>query len=309
MIFHVAPMMGYTDYYFRNLMRSLYGEKVITYSEMIVDKAIIFNTNKTLTKHFCSSNNSIIQIAGSDPKEISECLNIVNNIPYISEINFNLGCPSSRVQENRLGLSLTQYPEQVNKCLEEISKSKKIISVKCRLGLGLQEDQDYIYNFLNMFKNHNINKVIVHCRNGILNLNTKKNRTIPKINYELFFKCLKDFPNIQLIPNGEINNVEIINNFNINKIDEVMIGRKFAEEPLFLHNKRIININDIDTRILNYLSFILKYPIVKKHLIQKSLLALFANLNDSKKYKKKIQNSKTICDIQSIFEKREIIWN
>ena len=309
MIFHVAPMMGYTDYYYRNLIHFLYGKKVITYSEMIVDKAIIFNTSKILTKHFCSLNKSIIQIAGSDPREISECVDIINNIPYISEINFNLGCPSSRVQENRLGLSLTQYPEQVNKCLEEISKSKKVISVKCRLGLGLQEDQDYIYSFLNMFKNHNINKVIIHCRNGILNLNTKKNRTIPKINYELFFKCLKDFPNIQLIPNGEINNAEIINNFSMYKIDEVMIGRKFAEEPLFLHNKRIIDVKDIDTKILNYLSFILKYPIVKKNLIQKSLLALFANLDDSKKYKKKIQNSKTIDDIRSIFEKRDIIWN
>ena len=52
MIFHVAPMMGYTDYYFRNLMHFLYEDKVKTYSEMIVDKAIIFNTEKTLTKHF-----------------------------------------------------------------------------------------------------------------------------------------------------------------------------------------------------------------------------------------------------------------
>ncbi|MDC0861119.1 tRNA-dihydrouridine synthase [Alphaproteobacteria bacterium] len=309
MIFHVAPMMGYTDYYFRNLIHFLYEDKVKTYSEMIVDKAIIFNTNKTFTKHFCKLNKSVIQIAGSDPKEISECMNIINNTPYISEINFNLGCPSSRVQENRLGLSLTQYPEQVNKCLEEISNSKKIISVKCRLGLGLEEDQEYIYNFLNMFKNKNINKVIVHCRNGILNLNTKKNRTIPKINYQLFFKCLKDFPNIQLIPNGEINNIEIINDFSKNNINEVMIGRKFAEEPLFLHNKGIIKIDEIDIKILKYLSFILKYPIVKKNLVQKSLFSLFANLNNSKKYKKKLQNSKTIDEIKSIFEKREIIWN
>ena len=309
MIFHVAPMMGYTDYYFRNLLHFLYSDNIKTYSEMIVDKAIIYNEEKTFTKHFCKSNKSIIQIAGSNPKEISECIKILDNIPHISEINFNLGCPSSRVQENKLGLALTQYPDEVNGCLEEISNSNKIISVKCRLGLGLEEDQDYIYNFLTMFKNTNINKVIIHCRNGVLNLNTKKNRTIPKINYELFFKCFQDFPDVKLIPNGEINNTEIINNFKKNNINEVMIGRKFAEEPLFLHHKKLININDIDTKILNYLSFMIKYPIIKKNLLQKSLLTLFANLKDSKKYKKKIHSLNTVDEIQSVFEKREIIWN
>ena len=309
MIFHVAPMMGYTDYYFRNLMHFLYEDKVRTYSEMIVDKAIIFNTEKTLTKHFCTLNKSVIQIAGSNPNEISQCLKIINNIPYISEINFNLGCPSSRVQENKLGLALTQYPEEVHNCLKEFSKSKKIVSVKCRLGLGLDEDQDYIYNFLEMFKSNNITKVIIHCRNGVLNLNTKKNRTIPKINYQLFFKCLKNFPNIKLIPNGEIGNIDTINNFSNNNIKDVMIGRKFFDESLFLHNNRIIEIHDIDTKVLNYLSFMLQYPIVKKNLIQKSLLTLLTNLKDSKKYKKKILNAQTIDEILSIFERREIIWN
>ena len=309
MIFHVAPMMGYTDYYFRNLIHFLYEDKVRTYSEMIVDKAMIFNTEKTLTKHFCTLNKSVIQIAGSNPNEISQCLKIINNIPYISEINFNLGCPSSRVQENKLGLALTQYPEEVHNCLKEFSKSKKIVSVKCRLGLGLDEDQDYIYNFLEMFKSNNITKVIIHCRNGVLNLNTKKNRTIPKINYQLFFKCLKDFPNIKLIPNGEIGNIDTINNFSNNNIKDVMIGRKFFDESLFLHNNRIIEIHDIDTKVLNYLSFMLQYPIVKKNLIQKSLLTLLTNLKNSKKYKKKILNAQTIDEILSIFERREIIWN
>lgn len=309
MIFHVAPMMGYTDYYFRNLIHFLYEDKVRTYSEMIVDKAIIFNTEKTLTKHFCTLNKSVIQIAGSNPNEISQCLKIINNIPYISEINFNLGCPSSRVQENKLGLALTQYPEEVHNCLKEFSKSKKIVSVKCRLGLGLDEDQDYIYNFLEMFKSNNITKVIIHCRNGVLNLNTKKNRTIPKINYQLFFKCLKNFPNIKLIPNGEIGNIDTINNFSNNNIKDVMIGRKFFDESLFLHNNRIIEIHDIDTKVLNYLSFMLQYPIVKKNLIQKSLLTLLTNVKDSKKYKKKILNAQTIDEIFSIFKRREIIWN
>ena len=308
MIFHVAPIIGYTDYYFRNLLHFLYDANIRTYSEMIVDKAIIYNSEKTLTKHFCNSNKSIIQIAGSNPKEISDCIKIIDNISHIKEINYNLGCPSSRVQENKLGLALTQYPDEVKNCLDEISKSNKIISVKCRLGLGLEEDRDYIHSFLKMFKEKDINKVIVHCRNGVLNLNTKNNRKIPKINYKLFYKCIEDFPDINLIPNGEINNIETINEFSSNAVNEVMIGRKFAEEPLFLHNYGILKIDEIDERILNYLYFILQYPMVKKNLIQKSLMSLFANLKDSKEYKKIIHNVKSIDEIFTIFENRRIIW-
>ena len=141
-----------------------------------------------------------------------------------------------------------------------------------------------------------------------MNLNTKNNRKIPKINYKLFYKCIEDFPDINLIPNGEINNIETINEFSSNAVNEVMIGRKFAEEPLFLHNYGILKIDEIDERILNYLYFILQYPMVKKNLIQKSLMSLFANLKDSKEYKKIIHNVKSIDEIFTIFENRRIIW-
>ena len=286
MIFHVAPMMGYTDYYFRNLLHFLYGDRIKTYSEMIVDKAIIHNTNNILNKHFCYSNRSVLQIAGSNPKEIKECIKIIDEIPYIKEINFNLGCPSSRVQENNLGLSLTQYPEIVENCLEQLIKSKKKISVKCRLGLGLKEDQKYIDNFILLFKKYNINKIIIHCRNGVLTFNTKNNRKIPNINYELFFKCKKKYSDLILIPNGEINNQDIINYFSNNLVKEVMIGRKFSEDPLFLNYNEILQIEDIGLSISNYLDFIQKYPIFKINLLIKSLLPLFNNLKDSKKHKK-----------------------
>ena len=194
MNYHLAPMMGYTDCYFRLLAEKLYKSNITTFSEMIVDKAIIHNEIKTIDKHFLVNNISAIQIAGSEPMEIKSAIQKLNKIDRINHINLNLGCPSSRVQENKLGLALTQYPTLVRECLHALKTYNKKISVKCRLGLGLEEDQNYIFEYLSMFQEFEIKTVYIHCRNGVLNLDTKKNRTIPKINYELFFKCKEEFP-------------------------------------------------------------------------------------------------------------------
>ena len=52
MKYYLAPMMGYTDCYLRNLAEKLYGDNIQTFSEMIVDKAIIHNEINIIQKHF-----------------------------------------------------------------------------------------------------------------------------------------------------------------------------------------------------------------------------------------------------------------
>ena len=52
MKYYLAPMMGYTDCYLRNLAEKLYGDSIQTFSEMIVDKAIIHNEINIIQKHF-----------------------------------------------------------------------------------------------------------------------------------------------------------------------------------------------------------------------------------------------------------------
>ena len=251
MNYYLAPMMGYTDCYFRSLIENIYGNRVLTFSEMIVDKAIIHNEIKTISKHFLEKNKSAIQIAGSDPQEIKRTINILNRINIIKHVNFNLGCPSSRVQENMLGLALTQNYDLVKKCLFELINYKHEVSVKCRLGLGMNEDKNYIFSYLNLFNDIGIKKVFIHCRNGVLNLDTKKNRTIPQINYELFLECSNKFPKLELIPNGEVNDLETFNSFKSKNINKYMIGRQFAKDALFLEKLKLEKINDKTSLVFN----------------------------------------------------------
>ncbi len=306
MKYYLAPMMGYTDCYFRNLAENLYGNDIQTFSEMIVDKAIIYNESKTIAKHFLDNNKSAIQIAGSNPQEIEQAINILNNIDIINHVNFNLGCPSSKVQENKLGLALTQEPELVSKCLKSLTKYKKEISVKCRLGLGLEEDKEYIDNYLSLFSKMGIKTVFVHCRNGILDLDTKQNRTIPKINYNLFLECQKNHSDLNLIPNGEINNEETINYLINQDISNFMIGRQFSKDILFIEKIGLCDLKNKKIPVLKFLSDIKLHKFLNINLIKKSIFTLLKNISESKSVRKDISNIKNLESLSSYFEETEI---
>ena len=307
MNYYLAPMMGYTDCYFRSLIENIYGNRVLTFSEMIVDKAIIHNEIKTISKHFLEKNKSAIQIAGSDPQEIKRTINILNRIDIIKHVNFNLGCPSSRVQENMLGLALTQNYDLVKKCLFELINYKHEVSVKCRLGLGMNEDKNYIFSYLNLFKDIGIKKVFIHCRNGVLNLDTKKNRTIPQINYELFLECTKKFPEMELIPNGEVNNLDTFNSFKSKNINKYMIGRQFAKDALFLEKLKLEKINDKTSLVLDSIKELDNYKYLNINLLKKSLFTLINNISNSKGIKKDISLIDNTKDLLNYIE-RKIIW-
>ena len=307
MNYYLAPMMGYTDCYFRSLIENIYGNRVLTFSEMIVDKAIIHNEVKTISKHFLEKNKSAIQIAGSNPQEIKRTINILNRIDIIKHVNFNLGCPSSRVQENMLGLALTQNYDLVKKCLFELINYKHEVSVKCRLGLGMNEDKNYIFSYLNLFKDIGIKKVFIHCRNGVLNLDTKKNRTIPQINYELFLECSKKFPEMELIPNGEVNNLDTFNSFKSKNINKYMIGRQFAKDALFLEKLKLEKINDKTSLVLDSIKELDNYKYLNINLLKKSLFTLINNISNSKGIKKDISIIDNTKDLLNYIE-RKIIW-
>ena len=308
MKYYLAPMMGYTDCYLRNLAENLYGDSIQTFSEMIVDKAIIYNDIKTIQKHFLKNNKSAIQIAGSDPQEIQQAIDILNKIELIQHVNFNLGCPSSRVQENMLGLALTQNQDLVKKCLEKIMKYNGSFSVKCRLGLGLDEDKNYINSYLNLFLNLGIKEVFVHCRNGVLNLDTKKNRTIPKINYDLFLECKKNFPKLRLIPNGEINNKETFDFLIHNNVFDFMIGRQFAKDLIFLEKLSLHKIKDKQLSISNFFKDIKDYKFLNLNLIKKSLFTILTNMPNAKNIRNDISKLKDIDTLNEYFVDPSI-WN
>ena len=123
------------------------------------------------------------------------------------EINLNLGCPSPKVKSGNFGAALMNHPEIVQRCLVAMQEnSSKTISVKIRLGINDNDIDESLDDFIYQLSETGIKVFYVHARKAILDkLSPKDNREIPPLNYARVKKLKQDFPNLEIIINGGIN--------------------------------------------------------------------------------------------------------
>ena len=245
----VAPMMDCTDRHDRYLLR-LISKNVKLFTEMIVAKAIINGDRDFHLKFNLLEKPLVLQIGGSDPKELAQATKIAESYGY-DEINLNLGCPSKKVQKNRFGACLMKEPNLVGDCINEMVNACSLpISIKTRIGIDNSEDYEYLKKFITTIKKAGSKTFVIHARRAILNkLTPKQNLTIPPLNYNFVYKIKEDFNSDTIILNGGVNTINKINT-HLKKVDGVMIGRAAYHSPYFLAEveKEIFNSDDVLTR-------------------------------------------------------------
>jgi tRNA-dihydrouridine synthase A len=229
----VAPMMGHTDRHFRYLARIL-APDLRLYTPMIHADSIVYGPRKFIIEENQNQQNVAIQLAGNDPSIMSEAAAIIFKLNY-DEININIGCPSSRVQNCKVGAALMNDPKLVSQCVETIMNRVDLpVSIKTRIGINNQDDYSFLYDFVAKTAQAGCNIFIIHARKAFLNgLNPKQNRTVPPIDYEKVYRLKKDFQDLTIILNGEVNSIEQIKK-HLSHVNGVMIGRKAYKDPLFL---------------------------------------------------------------------------
>ena len=128
-------------------------------------------------------------------------------------------------------------PNLVGECLTNMKNSVSIpISIKCRLGVDDYDDYEFIYNFVSIVKESGVNVFIIHARNGILKgLSPRQNRNVPPLKYDYVYKLKQDFPELEIIINGGIKNIDD-SLTHLEKVDGVMIGRAAYENPFMLRD-------------------------------------------------------------------------
>ena len=245
----VAPMMDCTDKHDRYFLR-LISKNTKLYTEMIVANAIIKGNKDFILNFNLSEKPLALQIGGSNPKELSEAVKIVESYGY-DEINLNLGCPSKKVQKNKFGACLMKEPNLVGDCISEMNNACSLpITVKTRIGYNNIEDYEYLKKFLEIIKKAGSETFIIHARRAILDkLTPKQNLNIPPLNYNFVYNIKKDFKNNTVILNGGIDSIDKIKT-HLEKVDGVMIGRAAYHSPYFLADieREIFNNNNIPTR-------------------------------------------------------------
>ena len=254
----VAPMMQYTDMHDRYLLR-LISKKVFLYTEMIATGSLIYGKCYDQLNFNKEEHPVGVQLGGSDIKDLIECSKKCEDYGY-NEINLNCGCPSDRVQKGKFGACLMLEPDHVANCLSEMQNAVKIpVSIKCRLGIDNNESYEFLYNFVSKVKESGINIFIIHARNGILKgLSPRQNRNIPPLKYDYVYKLKEDFPELEIIINGGIKNLEESEN-HLKKVNGVMIGRCAYDNPFML--------KDVEERFFNEIPLIeSKKEILNKYL-------------------------------------------
>ena len=229
----VAPMMDWTDKHCRYFYR-LISKNVQLYTEMITTKAILRGDKNRLLDFNDGENPLVLQLGGSDPKEMAECAIIAEDWGY-DEVNINVGCPSDRVLSGSFGACLMKEPKLVAQCVEAMIERCDIpITVKHRIGIDDMESYDQLSDFVSLISQKGCQHFIVHARKAWLTgLSPKENRTIPPLNYPWVYQLKKDFPKLKFTINGGIETCQDIAG-HLDQVDGVMLGRSIYHNPFLL---------------------------------------------------------------------------
>lgn len=294
----LAPMVDRTDIHFRNFIRMI-NKDILLFTEMITTPALINGDSDRLLRKTEFENPVVLQIASSSLEEVKKVSKILKNTEY-DEININVGCPSDRVSNFRMGAYLMSDPELVRDMVKYLrEETGKKISIKNRIGIdgrGILEDDRIINSYqelMNFIDITNSDKYIIHARCAILKgLSPKENRTIPPLDYETVYRVKKDRPSLFIEINGGIRTIEDIL-LHKDKVDSIMIGRALYDNPMLANEIGVLNgFNSIThlevlEKMYKYLESLEDSP----HYFLRHTLGLFYNTPYSKIWKKYISGT------------------
>ena len=304
--FSVAPMMGVTTSSARYMYR-LISKEAILFTEMIASQALHRGDFKKMLRKESIESPVILQVGGSDVNLLKYSTELANQYNY-QGINLNVGCPSKKVSQGKMGACLMKEATLVKQCLEGMMSETSIdVSLKCRIGVDEFDTYEFFKNFISTVIESGIKIIFIHARKAYLKgLDPKRNRTLPPLKYDFVYKIKKEFPHIRFIINGGLDNIDDCLD-QLNYLDGVMVGRSIQANPFFLE--------DVDSKFYNLekievdRSFVVKkyFDYVKENIdlistyeLLSPLLALCFGVPGSKKFKQEINDLIRSRDIQKL---------
>lgn len=289
----VAPMMEWTDRHCRYFMR-LISRHTYLFTEMIPTGAILHGDPERVLSFHPSEHPLALQLGGSDPAELAACAGVAAEFGY-DEINLNVGCPSEKVRTGRFGACLMSEPALVGECVAAMQEATSLpVTVKTRIGIDDQDSYLFLQTFIAKIAAAGCVTFFLHARKAWLHgLNPKQNRELPPLRYDTVYRLKRDFPQLEIILNGGIDNLNQAGQ-QLQHVDGVMLGRAVYHHPYILADadNRIFNLtseslsrHEIITRLIPYIENELSKG-ERLHHITRHILGLFQGVRGARAWRR-----------------------
>lgn len=217
----LAPMAGYSNTTFRKIIKSM-GAGLI-YAEMVSDKAIIYDSKKTLDMLKMSDEERPIaqQIFGNDKDDLLKAALIIEEKMHPDIIDINMGCPVKKIVSQGSGSALLKDPNKIYEIVKNLVDNLHTpVTVKIRLGY----DKINVLEVAKKIEEAGAKAITVHAR-------TQKVFYSGNALWE-YIKLVKDNLSIPVIGNGDIRSPEdALRMLKETGCDAVMIGRGVLGNP------------------------------------------------------------------------------
>jgi tRNA-dihydrouridine synthase B len=303
----LAPMAGYTDSAFRQMVKEI-APPVVCITELISADGLAYASRTTMDmlRFDKTEHPNILQLFGKNIEHFKEAVKIAEEAGF-DGVDINMGCPARKVIGSMHGSALIKTPDVAFKIVEICAKNTKLpVSVKTRLGW---EDDSTLEDFAKGLEASGAQMITIHGR-------TVKQGFDGEADWKPIYK-VKEILSIPVTGNGDIRSGKDAKD-KIKDLDGVMVGRATFGNPWLMGEvcvslgiskkgqvkSRPKNFEDMKKWILRHSELNIKVHGLKKGMldIRKHLASYIRGFPNAAKLRSQLVQVESIEEVSSIFQ-------